>query len=274
MKINIAIVIICSFIVVMAASCGSQPKSELQERCDSLSRVVVSDEELAYIVRVQAIDFSGAFLLDEGYYLDGLKPQDNNQATMIPAELFIPVLLAAMGEELDTNVMLPVGYKQVYGIDVVDREIVRNNYGDVVDCLELRRALEVASHVAFVHLADSVLGNRRTYLLNQVREMLPGSVLPNDLDNDSVFVHFCLGNNIQCTLDALLHFYQLHVYATSLQEIMPANGLTSLVRFPGGSVESAHVGFAKNTIALVILKRSRTNAIKRVEQLWNDIFVE
>lgn len=253
-----------AFEIMAFVSCSNkQQLTPLQERCDSLTKPIVYEDELADMIVVKIMDTVGNYLVDTVYAVD--KGNRNNKSLKIELnELLFPIFLC-ITNNYDSTLTLPAGVRNFYGMDVVD-----GCFGGKT--LSLRDALERRSHVAFVHLIDSVYGHQRGELLNRISDLV--DIEMPCIVNDSSFINFCQGKRVYGQIDALLGFYREHVINTPIQTLMP-NGISSIHCFQdkigNRIVDLCYVGFYENIVGLIVIINSRTHG-RRTEELWNELF--
>lgn len=206
------------FIVVLlliAVGCGQKKTDIISEnrddlilsnRIDSIGRAFVDS---ASVLRIMVMDSCGRLVVNSVVGNDG-GGTPNEIIAIEPGELLFPIMLASLGDEIDTSTLkLRVGRKEYdNGCMIAD------SYVPPCDSsLPVMRAMEIHSHVAMTELGQLFYYNRRNLLKERICEMLPGVEFTRlgaespDFVDDPYFGSYCRGERMKVPLVSLMKCY-------------------------------------------------------------------
>lgn len=216
-----------ALLLLLTMGCGQNSDStakekdgELSAKIDSIGHVFTDS---ASMLRIMVIDSSGRLVANS---IVGNKggATPNDEIAITPGDLIFPVLLASLGEAIDTStLMLRVGDKDYDGCRIADSYVpIDPSTGLPCDSLPVMQAMKIHSHVAMTELGWAFFHDKRELLKERLCTMLPGvkftSYNPEStgFGNDSDFRNYCRGHGMKVPLTSLLKCYLRSDVATLL----------------------------------------------------------
>ncbi len=216
-------------LLLLAVGCG-QKKLEVKEteedsiisaRVDSIERAFADSSSM---LRIIVMDNSTSRLVVNRIVGDDDKATPNDKIAITPGDLMFPVMLASLGEAIDTStLMLRIGDKDYDGCRIADSHVPIDPYtGLPCDSLPVMQAMRIHSPVAMTELGWTFYHDKRELLRERLCTMLPGveftSYYPDNygFDNDSDFRKYCRGLGMKVPLTSLLKCYLRSDVATLL----------------------------------------------------------
>ena len=183
----------------------------LSARIDSIKQTFADSSSM---LRIMVMDSTGQLVVNSIVGDDG-SATPNNEITITPGELMFPIMLATLGEEVDTaTLMLRIGRKEYGGCMIADGHVPNNPYTNLpCDSLSVMQAMEVHSHVAMTELGWMFYQNRRGLLKERISEMLPGVEFTSlcaessTFESDFDFGSCCRGERMKVPLVSLMKCY-------------------------------------------------------------------
>lgn len=215
-------------ILLLAVGCGHRKEESLKNvddlalsnRIDSIGRAFTDS---ASVLRIIVMDSTGRLVVNSIVDNEG-GATPNDKIAITPGDLIFPVMLASLGEAIDTStLMLRIGDKDYDGCRIADSHVPIDPYtGLRCDSLPVMQAMRIHSPVAMTELGWTFYHDKRELLRERLCTMLPGveftSYYPDNygFDNDSDFRKYCRGLGMKVPLTSLLKCYLRSDVATLL----------------------------------------------------------
>lgn len=260
-------------LLLLAVGCG-QKKSDVKEtdednallaRVDSIGQAYTDS---ASVLRIMAMDNTGRLVANSLFGNDS-SATPNDDVAIYPGSLMFPVMLASLGEEVDTStLMLRIGYKD-YGNGVIVRD---SHLGYLSDSLPVMEAMETHSPVAQIELGWMLYHDKRDIFAESVRGMFPEVEIPS-LQNDADFIRFCYGYGMQVSLPALMKCY----LRSDILELLSNRKIThwqTRLSDIDGKVTDVCIGYSpdRHYVALVVVEADPTLVTCSTSNVFESIF--
>ena len=204
MKIKNALIIISSLLLLILGCSQKETNGDdmaLLARVDTIGKEFVDSSS---VLRILIMDSTGHLIVNSIVGDDG-SATPNDELAITTGDLMFPILLASLGDEIDTStLMLKAGKKEYNGVLIADGHFCYDH-----DSLPVMQALDLHSHVAQTELGWIFYHDRIDIMKERIRKMLPGVEFINfyPFENDSDFLGWCDGCRLRVPLTSLLKCY-------------------------------------------------------------------